>query len=54
MEIFHFLKFDFFFIFEIWNEIFHLIFFKKMAISPNGNEKIIEMKKSYISFMPPR
>jgi hypothetical protein len=43
-----------FFIFEIWNENFCLNFFKNLAISPNGNEKTIEMKKSYISFMPPR
>jgi hypothetical protein len=49
--------------FEIWKiEICHkklkwkfpYNFFKKLAISPNGNEKTIEMKKSYISFMPPR
>jgi hypothetical protein len=52
-EFFHFLNLEFF-IFEIWNENFCLIFFKKLAISPNGNEKTIEMKKSYISFMPPR
>jgi hypothetical protein len=44
-EIFHFLNFKCKFLF---------IFFKKLVISPNGNEKIIEMKKSYISFMPPR
>jgi hypothetical protein len=27
---------------------------KKLAISLEGNAKKIEMKKSYISFMPPR
>jgi hypothetical protein len=44
-----------FFLFEIWNENFYLIFLKIcLTISPNGNEKAIEMKKLYISFMPPR
>jgi hypothetical protein len=49
---FSFLKFE---NFHFWNLKWKFLFiFLKLAISPNGNEKTIEMKKSYIWFMPLR
>jgi hypothetical protein len=41
------------FIFEIWNKNFRLKFDFFLAISLEENKEI-EMKKSFISFMPPR
>jgi hypothetical protein len=46
-------KFGFFSFLKFEMKIF-VYFLKNLVISPNGNEKRIEMKKSYISLMPPR